>query len=181
MTTNDRKSSAGASPPDSVEGQTEVFGRLVEALVQSNVSFVHLHHRAVFTSSEAAEARGTTLHSGAKALIVKAGDDFRMTVMPADLSLHSNALRKLLGCKRLRFATKDELKTLTGLPAGSIPPFGSMFGFETICDQRLSENERINFNAGSNTESLQMDYEEYVRFESPRIADIARSSASPRG
>ena len=47
---------------------------------------------------------------------------------------------------------------------------------ETICDVSLAENDRINFNGGSHTESLQMTFESYRSFESPRIAQIAKSS-----
>ena len=161
--------------PETLEGETDVFRRLVAALEKANVEFSHTHHHAVFTSSDAASARGTSLHSGAKALILKGGEEFFMAVMPADMSLDSNAFRKLLGCKRLRFATKDEVFALTALIPGSIPPFGSLFGLETICDANLAQNDRINFNGGSHTESLQVTFEAYLSFESPRIAQIAKA------
>ncbi|UCC32666.1 MAG: hypothetical protein JSU86_10350 [Phycisphaerales bacterium] len=153
---------------------SEVFGRLVAALNEAGFSFAHTHHKPVYTSAEAAEARGSSLHSGAKALIVKSGDRFLMAVMPADLSLDSGALRKLLGCRRLRFATEEEVLSLTGLTSGSIPPFGSLFDLPTICDQRLADNEHINFNAGSHTESIQMTYEAYLAYESPMMATVAK-------
>lgn len=153
---------------------SEVFRQLVAALNEAGISFAHTHHKPVYTSAEAAQARGSSLHSGAKALIVKSGDKFLMAVMPADLSLDSGALRKLLGCRRLRFATEEEVLSLTGLTSGSIPPFGSLFGLPTICDQRLADNEHINFNAGSHTESIQMTYEAYLAYESPMMATVAK-------
>ena len=164
-----------ATRPTALEGETDVFRRLVAALDKADIGFVHTHHPPVFTSTDAASARGTSLHSGAKALILKGGEDFRMAVMPADMSLDSSAFRKLMGSKRLRFATKEEVYALTSLMPGSIPPFGSLFGLETLCDIHLGENDRINFNAGSHTESLQMTYEAYLSFESPRIAQFAKA------
>jgi len=145
----------------------------VEALRSAGIAFTQTKHRAVYTSAEAAEVRGVSLHSGAKALLVKGGETFLMAVIPADLSLDSHELRALLGTKKLRFATKDEALTLTGLTPGSIPPFGSLFNLPTCCDVRLADNERINFNAGSHTVSIQMNYADYVAFESPRIAKVA--------
>ena len=147
---------------------------MVAVLNEAGISFAHTHHEPVYTSKEAAQARGSSLHSGAKALIVKSGDKFLMAVMPADLSLDSGALRKLLGCRRLRFATQEEVLWLTGLTSGSIPPFGSLFGLPTICDQRLADNEHINFNAGSHTESIQMTFEAYIAVESPMMATVAK-------
>lgn len=156
------------------DSKPQVFRRLLSKLVDAGVDFQHTHHEPVYTSVEAAAVRGSTLHSGAKALILKGGDTFLMVVLPADLSLDSNAFRKHLRVKRLRFATKEEVFTLTGLTPGSIPPFGSLFDLTTICDERLAENPQINFNAGSHTESLQMRYEAYIAYESPTIATVAK-------
>lgn len=172
---------ASSPLPTVLDGETPVFQRLVALLSQAAVAFVHTHHPPVFTSIEAAAVRGTLLCSGAKALIIKGGEEFRMVVLPADMTLNSNGLRKILHCKRLRFATKDEVFAMTALIPGAIPPFGSLFGLETICDQRLAENERINFNGGSHTESIQMDYDAYATFESPRIEDVAKPRNAAEG
>ena len=155
--------------------ESDVLTRLQRGLESAGVAFVHTRHEAVYTSAQAAAVRGTLQHSGAKALVLKAGDDFLMAVMPADLSLDSNRFRKHLKCKRLRFATKDEVAELTNLTPGSIPPFGSLFGLRTICDETLSENKLINFNAGSHTDSFQMKYQDYVAYESPEIAKLAKA------
>jgi len=159
---------------------TPVFEKVQSELRRAGIDFTHLHHEPVYTSAEAAAVRGVPLHSGAKALILKGEDAFLMAVIPADLALDSNRVRKLLESKRLRFATKEEVLQLTGLTPGSIPPFGGIFGLTTICDERLAENERINFNAGSHSDSIQMSYADYVRYESPRLAVIAKP-AEARG
>ncbi len=152
--------------------------RLVGLLNEAGISVERTSHRPVYTSAEAAEVRGTSLHSGAKALIVKGDVGFVMAVTPADLSLDSNALRKYLKSKRLRFATKEELLELSGLTSGSIPPLGSLFNLPTVCDERLAENERINFNAGSHTVSIKMSYKDYLAVESPKIARVAKPPAT---
>lgn len=154
-----------------------VFHRLVSRLSEAGVSFTHTHHRPAYTSAEAAEVRGAPLHSGAKALIVKSDAGFVMAVLPADLSLDGKALRKYLGSKGLRFATPEEVMELTTLTPGSIPPFGSLFGLRTVCDDRLQENEFINFNAGSHTDSLQLRTADFLAFERPVLAAIARPGA----
>ncbi|MCH7990770.1 MAG: YbaK/EbsC family protein [Planctomycetes bacterium] len=101
---------------------------------------------------------------------------FFMAVLPADLSLDSNRLRKVIGSKRLRFASKDEVLEITGLTPGSIPPLGSLFGLKTLCDERLSQNQRINFNAGSHSDSLQISYDDYIAYEKPRIVACSKET-----
>ena len=158
-----------------------VVDRLTAALDRAAIPYTRRRHEPVYTSAEAAKVRGTSLHSGAKALIVKTEDEFVMAVTPADLDLDSAALRKLLATRRLRFASRDELLELTGLTPGSVPPFGSLFGLRTICDRALAENPSVNFNAGSHCESLQMAYDDYAAFESPQIAFISKPVRPPGG
>ncbi|MBI1827055.1 MAG: hypothetical protein HY287_09825 [Planctomycetes bacterium] len=159
-----------------MEAETSVFDRIAAGLAAKGIAFTTKHHAPVHTSAEAAAVRGTTLHSGAKALIVKCGDTFQMIVLPADFSLDSKATCELLSSKKLRFASKEEVLQITGLTPGSIPPFGSLFKLPTICDERLGENESINFNAGSHTDSVQMTYQDYIRHETPRMANVGKPS-----
>ena len=151
--------------------------KLLKRLHEMRIEFVRMIHAPVYTSAEAAEVRGSTLHSGAKALIMKTDDKYLMAVIPADLALDNAALRALVGSKHLRFATKEELLEWTGLTPGSVPPFGSLFNMPTICDDRLAENVEINFNAGSHTQSLRLSNAGYLRAESPTIAKIAKPAA----
>jgi Ala-tRNA(Pro) deacylase len=62
---------------------------------------------------------------------------------------------------------------ITGLAPGSIPPFASLFKLPTWCDQRLSEQERINFNAGDHAISLSMTFEDYRAVEAPMLGTFA--------
>src|SRR3954471_9437276 len=105
-----------------------VFERLQELLSSQHIAITVVQHEPVFTSEQAAVVRGTPLSSGAKALVVKAGDRFVLLVLPADRKLDSRRAREALGARSIRFATKEEVETLTGLQPGSIPPFGSLFG-----------------------------------------------------
>ena len=150
-----------------------VFDRLSAYLQSAGVPFDVLRHAPVFTSAEAAAIRGTSLASGAKALICKADDLFLMFVMPAHLRLASKSLRREHGWRSLRFADRDEVLALTGLAPGSIPPFGSLFSLPTWCDERLAAHERINFNAGDHAISISLAYADYLRAEAPRVGRFA--------
>ena len=150
-----------------------VFLRLENLLKERGVDFGVLRHQPVFTSEEAAAVRGLALSSGAKALICKLDSGFVMFVIPADRKLDSKQVRQALGIHALRFATREELKQLTGLSPGAVPPFGSLFGLPTCCDTRLGENDRINFNAGDNSISVSLRYEDYLKVENPTLGSFA--------
>src|SRR5262245_10113533 len=149
-----------------------VFERLDELLTRVGVPFTVLRHEPVYTSEQAAAVRGTPLSSGAKALVVKADARFVLLVVPADRKLDSKKARAGLGCKALRFATREEVEALTGLQPGSIPPFGSLFELPTYCDPALSENESINFNAADHAISVQMGFGDYLAVEKPTLVAL---------
>jgi Ala-tRNA(Pro) deacylase len=150
-----------------------VFDRVHDLLQAKGVNFTVLRHQPVYTSEEAAAVRGTPLASGAKALIVKAGERFVMLILPADRKLDSRKARDSLGVKSLRFASREEVLELTGLQPGSIPPFGSLFGLPAYCDPALADNPSINFNAGDHSISVQMAYADYLRVENPQLNTIS--------
>lgn len=150
-----------------------VFQRLTQCLDGRQIAYDILRHSPVYTSEEAAQVRGTPLASGAKALVCKADERFVMIVLPADRKLASKEVRKSQGVKSLRFASREEVEQLTGLTPGSIPPFGSLFGLETWCDERMGEHDRINFNAGDHSVSISLKYADYVSAEQPKLGNFA--------
>lgn len=150
-----------------------VFDRIVAFLDGQSIPYDVLRHAPVYTSEEAARVRGTSLSSGAKALICRADERFVMFVLPADRRLASKQIRRTAGVRSLRFADKDEVLQRTGLTPGAIPPFGSLFGLPTWCDQRLADEPVINFNAGDHCLSISLKYADYARVEQPRLGAFA--------
>jgi Ala-tRNA(Pro) deacylase len=151
---------------------SEVLERLRQSLSNAGVAVEELHHQAVYTSEEAAAVRGASLASGAKALLVKADGRFLLLVIPADRKLNSKKARESLGVKELRFANKEELLEQTGLTPGAVPPFGSLFGLTTYVDPALGEEPRINFNAGAQTVSFNISWQDYQSSEPIKLAAL---------
>ena len=153
-----------------------VFLRVENLMKEGGVDFGVRRHQPVFTSEEAAAVRGVALSTGAKALICKVAAGYVMFVIPADRKLDSKKVRQALGIHGLRFATQEELRELTCLPPGAVPPFGSLFGLPTYCDTGLAENEQINFNAGDNSISVSLRYEDYLKVENPNLGAFSALS-----
>lgn len=137
-------------------------------LQRQGIAFREVHHEPTHTSEESARARGEEMRIGGKALLMRADDRFVLFVLPADRRANSSAVRKELGVRSLRFATKDELLELTGLVPGSVPPFGPpILPFPLYLDAGISQNDRIAFNAGSLTDSMIMQVTDYLRIARP--------------
>jgi len=140
-----------------------VTERVTILLRDAGVAFEVLEHAPARTSEEAARVRGTALEQGAKALVVRADDRFVHCVLPAHRRADSAALRGLLGTRRLRFATREELLAITGCAPGAVPPFGNLFGLPVLLDEALCRTEVVVFNAGSHSVSIAMRGDDLVR------------------
>jgi prolyl-tRNA editing enzyme YbaK/EbsC (Cys-tRNA(Pro) deacylase) len=160
--------------PDRPSARDRIFALLDE----HGVAYRHLEHEPTRTSEDSARVRGESMRIGGKSLLIKAGSDrFVLVVVSAALKVNSNRMRRELGVDRSRFATVDELKAMTGLVPGSVPPFGEpILPFPLYVDESVLANERIAFNAGSLTDSVIMqtaDYRRIARIE--RAIDVGRS------
>ncbi|TNV75467.1 hypothetical protein FGO68_gene14657 [Halteria grandinella] len=165
----------------SAEAQVEnpaTFQKIEALLQEKGIDYKLLIHEPVLTSKAAAEIRGVPLSSGAKAMLLKDNSKadsmlFTLAVMSASKKFSWKLVKKLLKVKNMRFATPEEVYTVTGCLPGAVPPFGSVFGIGTILDRSLrAQGETINFNCGLRTHSVRMRFEDYYALEKPKFEDV---------
>lgn len=151
-----------------------VLERIRELLRESGVAFRELHHEPTRTSEDAARVRGESLGVGGKALVIKVDKEFKLFVLSAVRRVDSKAIRAHFRARRTRFATADELRELTGLEPGSVPPFGRpVLPLDLFVDLSITANERIAFNAGSLTDSIFLSVEDYLAVAQPTVFSFA--------
>ncbi len=133
-------------------------------LADQGIPFTLLHHEPTRTSEESARARGESISIGGKAIVMKIENEFKLFVLSAALKVDSKKIKEHLHAKNIRFATPEELFSLTGLVPGSVPPFGKpILNLPLYVDTSILQNEKIAFNAGSLTDSIIMKTEDYLR------------------
>lgn len=153
----------------------DIYEKIERMLTSGEIPYRAVEHDETHTSEESARARGEELRVGGKALIVKADNGFRLAVLSADRKLDSRALQIVLGSRKLRFATLEELISLTQLTPGSVPPFGRpILPFDLIVDRSVLRNERIAFNAGSLRKSIIMATSDYLTICGGTVADFSK-------
>ena len=153
-----------------------VLERICSFLDEQGVTYRSLHHEPTVTSADSARVRGEDIRVGGKALLLKVGGEFRLFVLSAALRVDSQAVRGHFNTRKSRFASAAELRDLTGLVPGSVPPFGRpILPFELYVDPSITENDRIAFNAGSLTDSLFLSADDYVRVARPTVFRFAEA------
>jgi Ala-tRNA(Pro) deacylase len=152
------------------DAQERTHAAIGELRRSRGLVFREVQHEPTFTSEQSAAARGEPVEIGGKALVVKVDEVFHLFVLSAARVVDANAIRKHLGARRSRFATREELEQLTGLVPGCVPPFGRpILDLDLYADEALLHNERIAFNAGSLTHSIIMRLQDWVTVARPVV------------
>ncbi|MBW7888055.1 MAG: hypothetical protein H3C35_06805 [Bacteroidetes bacterium] len=140
-----------------------VFENICSFLRAQNISFRTVHHQPAFTSEESARARVEEIKIGGKAIVMKTGEEFILLVLSAALKVDSKKIKQYFHAKSVRFASSEELFSLTGLVPGSVPPFGKpILHLKLFIDSSVTQNKNIAFNAGSLTDSIIMQTQDYL-------------------
>lgn len=154
---------------------TEVFENLLEFINNAKVSFKQLHHSPTYTSEESAAVRGESIEVGAKAMLMKLDDVYSLFVLSAARKIDSKKVKTLLPCRSLRFAYAEELLEQTSLRPGSVPPFGKpILPFNLYVDDSIQNLPYVAFNAGSLSDSIIMETQDYLNLCNGVICSISK-------
>jgi len=146
-----------------------VCEKIIKLLKENSVAFELYEHEPVWTSEQAAKIRNAEMRQGAKAIVFSADNSPILIVVPGDKKVDAKTFKNLYNIKNLRLLTADEVKELTNLEIGAIPPFGSTMNLPTYLDQGIVNNKLMVFNAGAHTKSIQMKTKDFLSLENPII------------
>ncbi len=151
-----------------------ILRKLQEYLDEHEVKYQVLTHSIAYTAQEIAQAQHIPGKAMAKVVMVKKENGTPvMLVLPASHKVNFARLREVLH-SHVELEQEREFRDLfPGCETGAEPPFGNLFGLDTLVDAALTENEEIVFNAGSHWQTVRMRYGDYERLVHPRIATFA--------
>jgi Ala-tRNA(Pro) deacylase len=140
-----------------------------------HVPYGVLTHPIAYTAQEVACAQHIPGREMAKVVMVKTGNGAPlMLVLPATHAVDFVQLQAVLGTR----AELEEERTFRDLfpdcKTGAEPPFGNLFGLDTLVDTALTQDEEIVFNAGSHWQTVRMRYADFARLVQPYIVAFAR-------
>jgi Ala-tRNA(Pro) deacylase len=158
----------------------DVFNKIKQLFDQAGIEYQVIDHEPVLTCEDAAKIRGTRPEQGAKALVcmadlpavstaLQAGKKPILIVLPCSSRLDFKAFKKWQEIKDLRMASAEEVKNVTGIEVGAIPPVGEAIGLQTFVDEKLLKEEEICFNAGMHTRSVTMKSRDYTKVVKPVV------------
>jgi len=156
--------------------------RTKEFLDGNHAKYVIITHSPAYTAQEVAASTHIPGRRLAKTVVVKIDGKLAIAVVPAHREVDMSALRAAAGAHYAELADKSEFaERFEGCQLGTMPPFGNLFGLDTYVDRALAHEEAIAFNAGSHTDVIVMNFNDFRRLAHPRLADISTVVAEPAG
>jgi Ala-tRNA(Pro) deacylase len=150
-----------------------ILTKLKEFLDAQGVRYDVRWHRRAFTAQEVAASEHVPGREMAKVVMLRAGGEYLMAVLPAPYHVGLDRFGKAAGRPDVRLATETEFAGLfPGCEAGAMPPFGNLYNIPVWVDESLTRDEEIVFNAGNHEQTVHMKYTDFARLVQPRVASF---------
>jgi len=149
--------------------------RLKNLLDRENIKYVSIVHSVAHTAQEVAASVHIKGACFAKTVMLKAGRDNLMAVLPASHRVQFEDLARVTHNADVRLSTEAEFQQLfPECEPGAMPPFGSLYGMRVLCDISLADADEIAFNAGSHVEAIRMRFSDFAQLVQPEMCKVGR-------
>jgi len=147
--------------------------RLETHLEQAHASYTRVPHIPARSSQYAASLLHVPGKVVAKTVVLRAGQQVLLVVLPA--SYHVN-LEKLAGAVGTPVKLIEEQECYQLFPdcqPGAVPPFGELYDLPVYLDESLADASEIIFNAGTLSDGIRMGNADFVHLVKPRVCSFA--------
>lgn len=152
----------------------DVTSEIRKLLDKKKFQYKFMEHEPTPTSEIAAKVRGVDLKQGAKAMLLRSEGKFYMFVLSGVDKIDFKKIKRLLKSKSVSFANPEEVLKVTNCEVGGVPPFGNLFNVPVYIDKNLLDNKKIDFNAGKQTVSIEMNLNDYIKVVKPKVEEFTR-------
>jgi len=147
--------------------------RIKNHLEENKISYSPLTHPSAYTSQGAAAVMHVPGREVAKTVVVQAGNDYYLVVLPASYHVNPVRLAHVVG-HPVRLASESEFASLfPDCELGAMPPMGELYGLPVYVDESLAADKEIVFNAGTHRDAIRMKYDDFVSLARPIVCSFA--------
>lgn len=147
------------------------YQKLKQFYTDNQVAFKEVEHAPGASAEEYHVALGCRYEQQLKCLLVKVyepgNEHFVMVTIPAQKRADFEKIKQIFNAKKVRGATLDELRQVTGCEYGEVPPAGKIFDILLVMDKDFLREQEAYMNAGVVTKSFVVNPKDIVRVENP--------------
>jgi Ala-tRNA(Pro) deacylase len=150
-----------------------ISNRIKNHLEENNIPYSPMRHPSSYTAQGAAAVMHVSGSEVAKTVVVEAGKEYYLIVLPASYHVKPAKLAHVLGCP-VRLASEEEFSSLfPDCELGAMPPLGELYGLRVIVDESLAADKEIIFNAGTHRDAIRMNFDDFMSLARPTICSFA--------
>ena len=150
-----------------------IVRRLQEYLEQNKIPYRTSYHPEAFTAQEVAAKSHISGKNLAKVVMVKKGEGFAMTVLPAACRVSLDKLKGIMETKEVALAKEEEFVGLfPDCEPGAMPPFGNLYAVEVYVDEEIARHPELIFQAGTHRDVATLSYQDFERLVQPKVAEF---------
>jgi Ala-tRNA(Pro) deacylase len=153
--------------------------RIATFLNQQQVDFESLPHAPAYSAQQLAKHLRLPGARVAKAVLLRGRSSYLLAVLPATHQVDTEHLGRVVGGP-VRVATdRESAACFPDCEWGVVPPFGGLYGLETILDEAIRPDSWIVFKAHTTVEAIRLRCADFERLERPRRLRFARKAPEP--
>ena len=144
--------------------------KLKEFLDSHKVKYTTIQHSTAYTAQEVAASAHIPGKNLAKVVMIKVNGAMAMAVLPAENYVGIYQLKESIDADSVLIADEREFKELfPECEVGAMPPFGNLYGFNVYVSEKLKDDDKIAFNAGTHRELIMLSYKDFENLVKPKI------------
>lgn len=129
---------------------------LEQYLSDQGVEYDTVRHSHTFSSMDTAHAAHVPGDQLAKAVVLQDKEGYLLAVLPATHKLELGMLQNQLQRDMALAPERDVGELFKDCEFGAVPPIGSAYGVDTVCDDALMEAEQVFMEAGDHERLVRM-------------------------
>ena len=149
----------------------DIYAKIKKYFIDNDIHFREVAHEAGASAEDYHKALGCRYEQQLKCLLLKIYEDgkeyFVVLTIPAQKRADFEVIKSAMNAKKVRMATKEELKTVTGCNYGELPPLGKIFNIQLIMDKDFLKEQETFMNAGKVDVSFVVNPLDLQRLEIP--------------
>ncbi len=137
-------------------------------LDEHHVRYVAVKHSPAFTAQEIAKRAHIKGDQLAKTVIIDMDGTMAMVVLPASWRIRWDRFMKAMDTDFIALADEEEfVDRFPECELGAMPAIGRIFGMNVYMHEALRDYDEIAFSAGSHSEIIKMNINDYIRLAEP--------------
>jgi Ala-tRNA(Pro) deacylase len=147
---------------------------LLKYLDSKKIRYEITKHRPAFTAQQMAAEEHVPGIQVAKPVLIKADGKYYLCVLPACHKIVFAALEQYIRVDEVRLADEREMAEVFGdCELGAEPPFGHLYGIETLMEETLEKDTFITFQAETHEHAVRMRLSDYKKLARPRVMSFS--------